>query len=487
MEEENVRHKAAGGMIWTTLQRFAGIGIQFISGIILARLLLPEDYGCIGMLAIFMTVATVFMDGGFGSALIQKHRPTQEDYSTIFWWNMGMSVLLYFILYIIAPYLAKFYRMPILSNVLRAQGLVLIFSAISVIQVNQLQKQLQFKKIALVRFFSTAIALAVTILLAYKGFGVWSLVAQNLMLALVPSIAFCITNKWHPSLLFSKKSFKELFSFGAFMFLTHVINAICNNIQGLLIGRFYNAQTMGYYSKGRSVEGMATNSISEALKQVTFPLYAEFQKDLNALADIIIKMTNSVSFVTYPIIFILILIAKPAFLLLYSERWLSSVHYFQVLCLAGLGTCLTSLNLQAIAAIGKSKLMFEWTIYKRIASIALIVAGMWIFGIEGLLWAVVIQSWMNYLVNAYLVSKHIGYKFSRQMLDMMPILLISVLAFVICLCVNHFVQTSIYILAVLDVVIYAAVYIGLSYLFQLDALSSIRQMAVSIRRKKNNR
>jgi len=471
-------------VIWTTLQRFAGIGIQFISGIILARLLMPEDYGCIGMLVIFMTVATVFMDGGFGSALIQKHKPTQEDYSTIFWWNMGMSVLLYLILFLIAPYVAIFFRMPILSDVLRVQGLVLIFSAISVIQVNQLQKQMQFKKIALVRLFSTIIALAVTILLAYKGWGVWSLVSQHLLLVLIPSVAFCFTNKWLPSLLFSKKSFIELFSFGVFMFLTHIINAVCNNIQGLLIGRYYNAQTMGYYSKGRSVEGMATNSISEALKQVTFPLYAEFQKDLNALAEIIKRMTISVSFVTYPIIFVMILIAKPTFLVLYSERWLESVHYFQILCLAGLGTCLTGLNLQAIAAIGKSKLMFSWTVYKRIASIVMIVAGMWFFGMEGLLWAVVLQSWMNYVVNAYLVSKNIGYNIGKQMLDMLPILLISVAAFLTCICANLLLQTNIYTQAVIDVCIYGAVYFGLSFLFHVEALSSVRQVAASIVRKK---
>lgn len=476
--------KAASSMIWTVFQKFAGIGIQFISGIILARLLTPEDYGCIGMLVIFMTVATVFLDGGFGSALIQKKTPTQTDYSTIFWWNAGMSVFLYLLLFIAAPFIADFYRMPILCKVLRVQGFILIISTLGVIQTNQLQKTLQFKKLAVVRLVSTVIALSVTIAMAYLGYGVWSLVAQNILIALLPALILCVTVKWRPSLEFSKESFKSLFSFGIFMFLTHAINAICVNIQGLLIGRFYNAQTMGYYSKGRSVEGMVTNSISEALKQVTFPLYAEYQNDLNKLSEIIKRLTNAVSFVTYPIIFIMILVAEPAFRLLYSDRWLDSVHFFQVLCLAGLGTCLTGINLQSIAAIGKSKMMFQWTIYKRIATLAMLFIGMLAFGLEGLLWAVVLQSWMNYIVNAYLVSKKVGYKLKKQLFDMLPTLIVSIVAFCVCIVMNKFFDLNLYVEACINLMLYALIYLGLSSLVNKEALSSTKQIANSFIKKK---
>ena len=183
-------------MVWTTIQRFTQMGIQFISGIVLARLLMPEDYGAIGMLTIFMLVAQSFLDGGFAAALIQKKRPTQEDYSTIFWWNLGMSVVLYFILYVSAPFIADYYRMPILCDVLRVQALVLIISAFSIIQSNQLRKQFKFKKIAIISVSTSIISLTVTIWMAYRGYGVWALVAQGLISSFIPTVVYWLTNKW---------------------------------------------------------------------------------------------------------------------------------------------------------------------------------------------------------------------------------------------------------------------------------------------------
>ena len=276
---EDLKQKAASGMVWTSIQKFVGMGISFISGIILARLLTPEDFGCIGMLSIFMVVANAFVEGGLASALIQKKRPTQEDYSTIFFFNLGMSALMYAILFCSAPAIARFYKMPLLSAVLRVQGLVLVINAFAIVQSNQLRKQFQFKKLAIVTLVTSVISIAVTIYMAYKGFGVWALVIQNILGALIPAIIYWFTNKWLPLLVFSKSSFKELFSFGFFMFLSNLINTFCNNIQGLLIGRFYNPATMGYYSKARSTEELASTSISSVMGQVTYPLYAEYQND----------------------------------------------------------------------------------------------------------------------------------------------------------------------------------------------------------------
>ena len=280
-----LKQKAASGMVWTSMQKFIGMGLSFISGIILARLLTPEDYGCIGMLSIFMLIANTFVDGGFASALIQKKRPKQEDYSTIFFFNLGMSLLMYIILFLAAPFIARFYKMPLLSSVLRVQGLVLIINALSLIQSNQLKKQFLFKKLAIVTLLASFISIVVTIFMAYKGFGVWALVAMNLITAIIPAVVYWLTNKWIPKFVFSKTSFKELFKFGFFMFLTNLINTFCNNIQGLLIGRFYNPATMGYYSKAKSTEELASTSISNTIGQVTYPLYAEYQNDKPPAAD----------------------------------------------------------------------------------------------------------------------------------------------------------------------------------------------------------
>ena len=474
-------------MIWTVAQRFSSMAVQFISGIILARLLTPSDYGSIGMLLIFINVSNVFLDGGFGAALIQKFRPTQVDYSTVFWWNLAMSIGLYMILFVIAPFVADFYHMEILSDILRVQALTIIISGFTVVQLNRLKKNLQFKKISIAQFAGIVIGFFVTIVMAYYGFGVWALVSQYLLIALIPSILYWVTDKWYPSLVFSKKSFKELFSFGVFMFFSRIITVICRNMQGLLIGRFYNAGTMGYYTKGKSLEGYATTSISEALSQVTYPLYAEFQNDLTGLASLIKKISTAISFITYPLIFIMILDAKPLILLLYSERWLGSVHYFQILCIAGLATCLCSVNSEAIAAIGKSKLMFKWTVYKSFLTIVFLLCGILIAGMEGLLWAVVLENWLNYIINISLVSKHIGYKSYKQLLDMIPIVSLSLLGYVSCLLFDSVLDLNIYIEAICNVFIFFIVYLGVAKILNIEAMTFAVNIYTSFKMKRNKR
>ncbi len=462
-------------MVWTSIQKFAGMGIQFISGIVLARLLTPNDYGCIGMLSIFMVIANSFVDGGFASALIQKKRPTQEDYSTVFFFNLGMSLLMYTILFISAPAISRFYKMPLLCSVLRVQGLVLLINAFSIIQSNQLRKQFRFKKLAIVHLSTSLIALAVTIFMAYKGFGVWALVTMNLLSTFIPALVYWLTNKWYPLFVFSKSSFKELFNFGFFMFLTHIINNICNNVQGLLIGRFYNPATMGYYSKAKSTEELASNSISNVMGQVTYPLYAEYQNDKPLLINVIKRITCSIAYITFPMMFLLILLAKPIFIILYSNRWLDSIPYFQILCIAGIAICLQGVNFQAIAAVGKSKAMFSWTLIKRGVGLTLIIGGLVAFGIKGLLVGMVIQSWLIYLINAYQVHKYIGYKFFTQMLNLLPIIVLSLVSWGIAYCLVFILPNcNMYVLGIVRFLVFMVVYLGASVLFKMESFKYVR-------------
>ena len=471
----NLKQRAASGMVWTSIQKFAGIGIQFISGIILARLLTPEDYGCIGMLSIFMVIANSFVDGGFASALIQKKRPTQDDYSTVFFWNLGMSLLMYIVLFLTAPLIARFYKMPILSSILRVQGIVLIIHAFSIIQANQLRKQLRFKKLAIISLTTSIVALSVTIVMAYNGFGVWALVTMNLLTAFIPAVIYWLTNKWYPLLVFSKSSFKELFSFGLFMFLTHILNSLCNNIQGLLIGRLYNPATMGFYSKAKSTEELASTSISNVMGQVTYPLYAEYQENKDMLAGVIRRITCSIAFISFPMMFLLILLAKPVFVLLYSDKWLSSVPYFQILCVAGIAICLQGVNYQAIAAVGKSKEMFTWTIVKRAIGLCLIVGGLFFWGIKGLLVGMVLQSWLIYFINAFQVDRYIGYSLFIQLKNLAPTLLLTIVSFVISYCTVYcFPSFGMYSLALVRLAIFLLVYLGGAILFKMESYYYIK-------------
>lgn len=471
MAEKNLKQKAAAGMVWTALQKYSIMFIQFISGIILARLLTPYDYGCIGMLSIFMVLAESFIDGGFGSALIQKKRPTQEDYSTIFFWNMFMAVVLYAVLFISAPAIARFYNIPLLSKVLRVQGVILFIYGFNIVQRNQLQKQLKFRILSIVSLITAIIALGVTIGMAYKGFGVWALVTQHILVAAIPAVVFWFFIKWRPIFVFSIKSFKELFGFGLFMFLTHLINQFSTQVQGLLIGKFYNASTMGYYSKAKRTEALASNSVSSVMTQVTYPLYAEMQDNKQAMAAAIKRITMTLSYFSFPLLFILLLLAKPLFVILYSDRWLQSVPYFQVLCIAGLAGCLQAVNYQSISAIGKSKTMFLWTVVKRVVGLSAIVLGLVFYGMKGLLCGVVFNYWFSYLVNISLVSKYIGYKWIQQIKDLLPVGIVSTVIAVVCFAVGNWLHLDMYADGEVKLVLYLVLYLGWSFVFKPEAFN----------------
>lgn len=469
MTQQGLKQKAVKGMAWSAVQRYSTMLIQFVSGIILARLLTPYDYGCIGMLMIFMVLAESMIDGGFGSALIQKKNPTQTDYSTIFFWNMGLSVVLYAVLFLSAPAIARFYGIPLLSNVLRVQGLVLFVYAFNIVQRNQLQKKLNFKVLSIVTILTSITALTVTVVMAYKGFGVWALVAQNILTALIPALVFWFYVKWRPQWVFSWQSFRELFGFGFYMFLTQLLNQFGQQIQGLLIGRFYNASTMGYYSKANSTERLASTSISKVMSQVTYPLYAEAQDDKAMLGNMIKKITMTLSYVTFPLMFILLLCAEPLFTLLYSDRWAASVPYFQVLCIAGLAYSLQSVNYQSVAAIGKSKTMFVWTFIKRAVGILFVIAGLLFYGMKGLLVGMVVNTWFSYFINIWLVSKHIGYRWQSQMLDILPVFIASLLAAAVSYFAGRLCSLSLYADGALKLVVFMALYVGWSLLFRPEA------------------
>ena len=422
----------------------------------------------------------VFVNGGFGSALIQKKNPTKEDYSTFFIWNLMISVFLYWVLFLCAPYIAKFYNQEILCSILRINGLILIINAISLVQTYQLNKQLNFKKIGTIEVSVSALSLIVCIYFAWKGFGVWALVIQTLFSGTLKTLLFWLTSKWRPMLKFSVQSFKELFGFGGFILLSNLINTFCNNIQGLLIGKFYNPATMGYYSKAKSTEELSSNFIAQVVEQVAYPVLAEAQNDNAYMISMLKKFIGVLAYLTFPIMLLLILLAKPVFVVLYSERWLQSVPYFQVLCLAGLAICMQGINYYAVAAVGKSKEMFVWTLVKRGVGLCFIVGGLAIWGIKGLLAGMVLTSYTIYFINSGLVSKHIGYTGIQQLKDLLPVILVSGVSFLVAFLTGYFLHLNMYVEGAIQLVIFAAIYFSLSVSIKLEAFAFSKEVVGSL-------
>lgn len=480
---DNLKQKTIRGVVWSGIHKFSIVFLGFVSGVILARLLTPHDYGVIGMLTIFLAISNTLIDGGFGSALIQKKNATDVDYSTILYWNFAFSLFLYLLLYISAPLIAKFYDLPLLQDVLRIQGIVLVINSTRIVQRTQLRKQLKFKKIAIINFSANAIALLVTIFLAWKKWGVWALVAQQLLVGTITTMLYWVTSKWKPLLVFSRESFKELFNFGVFILLSNLVNTFCNNIQGLLIGKVFNPSLLGYFTKARRTENYSSTLISSVLDQVSYPVLSEAQNDKPRMIRMLKLFIGTSAFVTFPLMLLLILLAKPLFLFLYSERWLGSVPYFQILCFAGIATCLQNINYFAIAAIGKSKQLFKWTMIKRAIGLFFVVSGLCIYGIYGLLCGTVLSAWSVYLINAGLVSKYVGYTLKQQFRNLLLIILFSLLSFFIAYLSTTMITCGVYKIGIIRLLVFLSLYIGLSFIFKIEELFTTKDTIITFVKK----
>lgn len=485
--QENLKAKTVSGMIWSALQRFGTMGISFVSNIVLARLLTPDDYGCIGMLAIFITVSNTFVDGGFGSALIQKKDVTQKDYSTIFWWNLFLSVVLYGVLFISAPAVSRFYNIPLLESVLQVQGIVLIINALNIVQTNHLRKSINFKRLATIHIVSHIIGAVLAIVLAYMGWGVWALVAQQIVASSITSVMLWVMNRWMPSLCFSVESFKQLFSFGGFVLASNLINTFCNNVQGLLIGKFFNPATLGYYTQARKLEEIASHSLSGITDQVSYPVLSKLQSNKYAMISAIRKLLLSLAFITFPLMLILVLVAEPLILFIYGEKWLSCVPYFQILCVAGMAGSLYSVNMRSIEAIGKSKEMFLVTVIKRFVGLSAIVIGLMLYDIKGVMIGIVFNYWFSYFVNITMVSKYVGYKWKQQLKDLLPIVLVSLFAMLLSLFIVKVIGVNlIYFNTLIKLFIFVVVYMIISYIFRLEAYKTVLNIVINIIKRNKN-
>lgn len=482
----NLKGKTVSGMIWSSFQKFGTIIISFVSNVVLARLLSPDDYGCIGLLTIFITLSATFINGGFGSALIQKKSPSEEDYSTIFYFNIFISCILYLVLFFTAPAISVFYKIELLTKVLRVEGLVIIINALQLVQENRLRKKLQFKILATAYLISAGISAGFSIILAINSWGVWALVAQQILMSVINAILLWFMSDWKPKLVFSLASLKELFSFGFFVLLADVINTVGNNIQGILIGRVYNASTMGYYTQANKLDQIASNSISSIINQVSYPVLSEAQNDHSAMVRILSKFNSVLAYITFPVMLVLILLAKPVIIIVYSSKWLASVPYFQILCLSGIAMCLQGINYYAIAALGESKKLMWWTIVKRLVGLFFVVGGLMLYGMIGMLIGMVLSAYFIYFVNAYLVSKTVRYTFYHQFKDIGPIIMVSFLSFVLSYLSTKFIDLSVFVEGAIRLVSFLAPFILISYLLKMKSFILFRDIIFDLRKRRPN-
>ena len=486
MENEGLKKKTIFGIMWNGLGNAGSSLISFISNIVLARILLPGDFGCIAMLYVFMALSNTFINGGFGAALIQKKNPTREDYNTVFYWNIAIAFLLYFVLFFSSPAISRFYNVPLLTSVLRVHAIALITSSFGIIQRTQLSKNLKFKDISKAMLISISCGTIVAISMALCGFGVWSLVASNLVHSVIGVILLWKLSTWRPEWCFSFSSFKELFSFGGLLALVGVINTLYGNIQAMIIGKKFSATDVGYFNQAKRLEFVPSDTVTMVVDQVTFPVFSKIRDDASRFVSGIRTNVKAVSFFNIALYVLLIIIAYPLIHFIYGEKWDAAVPYFQILCLAGMVYSLDQINLNVIKSLGKGNLYFLSQIITRIVGISTMFIGM-SWGIYGLLWALVVSSYLNLLVSSVIISRLVNYSLLQQLGDILPTIILAIIAGIISWLLGYYIDIHFVLLMIIQSIVFSIVYLGLSYLFKLDGFRICKDAASSILNRKKSK
>ena len=458
-------NRTAKGILWAAVDKFGIVMLQFVINIVLARLLTPNDFGLVGMIMIFIAVSQTLIDGGFASALIQKVDASQTDYSTIFYWNILFSAVLYLGIFVAAPWVEGFFMIEGLGELLRALGVVVVINALTLVQRTILRKSLDFRTIAIVDVLSCGISAGIAIYMAFHGCGAWSIVGMQISNALLATLLFWSMSKWRPMLAFSVKSFRSLFSYGGYLLIANIMQDVCTHIQGVVIGRNFSASQTGLYSQAKKMDEVASMTIPSLLCQVLFPLYSEKQNDKEALVDMLRGNMRMISFVIFPLMMLLIIIAHPVFILLYGDKWVDAVPYFQVLCIGGFFSSLYNFNYYVVAAVGRSKALFYWGCYKWGVLLVLLLVGAQI-SMMGVLVAMVLSCANIYVTNALLAQKYVGYSFKVQIMDILPILGCTLASGA----VTYMLYTSFAIHWVVCGLLFVAIYLAMAYILQLRAI-----------------
>jgi len=475
----SLKKKTVAGLFWTVGQQFSSQTISFAVSIILARILSPSEFGLIGMLAILMSVGNSLMDSGMTSSIIRTKNADQMDYSTVFILNMAGSFVVYAIVYISAPYIANFYDQPILTNIVRLYCLSFIFSGFMGVQSAKLTKEMNFKLQMMIQIPSVIVSGILGIILAYNGFGVWSLVYMNLCQSLLLSVQHWFYSGWRPSLKFDLERFKYHFDFGYKITLAGLIGTIYDNIFTVIIGKNYSAAQLGFYTRALSVRQMPISNLSAALRKVTYPLFASINDNDVKLKVVYRKLIQQVIFWLVPLLVLLIVVAEPFFRFLLTEKWMPAVPYFQILCVTGMLYPLQSYNYNIIKVKGRTDITLKMQIIKKSIAITGIVFALR-FGIYGLLYFQLISAVIDYNLDAYYGGRLINYSITEQLMDILPTVSLALLAGVVTWQMNRLFVVGFahhdLLRLIVSGIVYYGIYLGVSAAAKLAPVTDFREL-----------
>lgn len=482
MANHNLKSKTLSGLFWRFMERCGAQGVNFIVQIVLARLVAPEMYGTIALVTVFMTILQIFVDSGMGNALIQKKDADDLDFSSVFYFNIIICIILYAIMYIISPYIASFYNDDQLVSVIRVMSVVLLISGVKNVQQAYVSKSMQFKKFFFATLGGTIVAAVVGIWMAYVGYGVWALVAQNIVNNLIGTIVLWFTVKWRPKLLFSFTRLKGLISYGWKLLVSGLIDAIYNNIRQLIIGKLYTSADLGYYNKGKQLPYTVINNINTSIDSVLLPAMSSEQDNAEKVKSMTRRAIKTSSYIMWPLMIGFVFAAEQIVELLLTQKWMGCVPYLRIFCITYAFYPIQTANLNAIKAMGRSDLFLKLEIVKKIVGMVVLLCTMW-HGPLVMAYSLLLTSVISQVINSWPNKKLLNYSYLEQLKDIIPYILLSIVMGAIIYFVG-FINTNIVIKLFLQIIVGIVVYVLGSIILKLDSFKYLMEIIKNIKKKK---
>ena len=430
MSQQSLKDKTIKGTAWSAIDNVTQMGVSFLVSIVLARLLSPDDYGLIGIINIFTVVCTAIINGGFSSALIRKKDVTDDDYNTSFIVNLGLSLLLYALVFLASPLIADFFGREELIWLTRVSSLIMIIGALAIVQQTRLTKRIDFKTQTKITLTASITSGVIGITMAFLDFGVWALVAQMLSAQVLRTVLLWVYNHWIPSLRFNRNSFHELFGFGWKMMVSSVIDNVWQQLYQVVVGKYYSPATLGQYTRAKQFSQMFSSNLTGVIQRVTYPVLSDIQDEKERMVEAYRKIIKITMFFTLSLMFALGAISEPLLNCLIGEKWHEAATYLPLICIIGSFYPLHAINLNMLYVQGRSDVFLGLEIIKKIISIGPLLIGA-LVGIFPMLFTSILTSIICYFLNSYFPGKIIGYTSWMQIRDIAPSFVISTITAVV--------------------------------------------------------
>lgn len=468
MAEVSLKRQAFHSIIWKIFETGGTQLIQFVISVVLARLVMPDQFAAIAMLTIFLAVAGVFVNSGFSSALVRKTNRTQRDCCTVFYFNIVVAFISYIILFVIAPFVADFYNLPELTILLRVMSLTIVISSFSAVHRTLFTAEMNFKTLAVYNLVALIISGAIGILLAYKGFQVWALVIQSLVSSVLGTFFVWYKSPWRPSWMFSKQTLKEFFGFGSKLLGSSLLDTIYNNIYGVVIGKFFAHADLAYYNRAQGLTTMTSATPTGVLQSVTYPTMCKMQDDIGRMREGYRKMIKISAFVIFPLCLGIGAVSYPLINVLYTDIWIYAATLLQIIVFAGMWYPIHAINLNLLIVKGRSDLFFRLEIIKKIVGVAILIITLPI-GLEAMCYGSIISSLISLVINTYYTNKLINLSIIQQFKDLFPTLVLSIGMFIACKVFSTFMGNGLESL-ISSILLGIVIYFGGAIIFRMEGL-----------------